>query len=91
MKSQFINDFRSKVKRNTTLIPVEHLDTAATGKLIVDNTADSDLSIPDICITVNSVAPLYRSPLVYYIHGDKYLEISEILGLTLRKGKTKDF
>ncbi|RZK40586.1 MAG: RNA polymerase sigma factor [Pedobacter sp.] len=91
MKNQFINDFRYKVKRNTTLISVEYLDTGAIGKLIVDNVADSDLSIQDIYAAVNSLAPIYRSPLVYYIQGYKYSEISEILGLTLGTVKRRIF
>lgn len=91
MKNQFINDFRYKVKRNSTLISVEYLDMAAIGKISVDNIADSDISIQDIYTAVNSLAPLYRSPLVYYIHGYKYSEISEILGITLGTVKRKIF
>ncbi|WP_316850532.1 RNA polymerase sigma factor [Pedobacter agri] len=91
MKNQFINDFRYQAKRNTSLISIEHLDTSAITNLTTNHRADSDLFIQEIHAAVNSLAPIYRLPLTYYVQGFKYAEIAETLGLTLGTVKRRIF
>lgn len=91
MKNQFINDFRYQAKRNTSHISIEHLDTYAITNLIANQRADSDLFIQEIHAAVNSLVPIYRLPLTYYVQGFKYKEIAEKLGLTLGTVKRRIF
>ncbi len=91
MKNIFINQYRKKQKANTVIDKSENLFYINSGKNIIRNDADTNISINEIQTMVNSLEDGLRVPFELHFQGFKYQEISEKLNLPLGTIKSRIF
>lgn len=91
MKNIFINQYRKKQKANTVFDKTENMFYLNSGKNIIRNEADTNISMNEIQGMINNLDDGLRIPFMLHFEGYKYQEISDQLSLPLGTIKSRIF
>lgn len=91
MKNIFINNYRKKVKTNTIMDSSENLFYLNSGKVVISNSAESNIMMKEIITMVDNLEENIRIPFLMHYQGYKYQEIADHLELPLGTVKSRIF
>lgn len=89
MKNIFINDYRRKVRQNTTFDNSENLHLL--NSVTTSNQAEANFVFNDISFAIDNLIEDYKVPFMMYCNGFKYQEIADDLRLPLGTVKSRIF
>ena len=79
MRNIFINDYRKKVRQNTVFDNTPNDFFIDYNQTSVTNTAELNLKLKDIELSIYKLPDIFKHPFVMYYEGYKYNEIAELL------------
>ncbi|MEM1319514.1 MAG: RNA polymerase sigma factor [Bacteroidota bacterium] len=91
MKNIFINNYRKRVKANTIMDSTDNMYYLNSGKVMVDNGAESNIMMNELNNMVAKLDDSIRIPFLMHYEGYKYQEIADELDLPLGTVKSRIF
>ncbi len=91
MKNIFINNYRKRVKANTIMDSTDNMYYLNSGKVVVDNGAESNMMMNELNGMVSALDASVRIPFLMHYEGYKYQEIADELDLPLGTVKSRIF
>lgn len=88
MYNTFVNQYRKHKRRNQVEAPVEEFAYALESK-VFDQTADGKILEDDLRNILSSLNLTYKKPLLMYVDGYKYKEISSYLNIPMGTVKSR--
>ena len=91
MKNIFINNYRTRTRRKTSVDNSEgqyHLNSAVS---VVGNKAESNITVEEIQDAIGELGEIYKKPFMMHYNGYKYQEIAEEMDLPLGTVKSRIF
>ncbi len=79
MRNIFINNYRRKVRQNTVFDNTPNDFLLDYNQAAVTNTAEVNLKLKDIQLSIHKLPGIFKDPFVMYYEGYKYNEIAAVL------------
>lgn len=79
MRNIFINDYRKKVRQQTTFDSSPNEFLLNHNQATVVNTAEMNLKLKDIQISMHKLPEIFKHPFILFFEGYKYNEIATLL------------